>query len=98
MNNSEIRFKFYSPSTKFYGRMYGNEFIIIVKNGEMIKELDKIIEIPKEKIHFCKNDECFWYQWGWPGPDVNLYYFKDYGITWAFDKNDFINKEKEEVK
>ena len=29
--------------------------------------------------------------WGWPGPDYNIYYFKDYGYTWAFDREELIN-------
>ena len=44
---------------------------------------------------FCKNADAFYYIWGWPGPDANIYYFKDYGITWAFNKEDF---RKEEVE
>ena len=81
MTNNEIRYKFYLPDTKFYGTMYGNKYI-----GN---ELDKIIKIDKKEISFAKNIDAFYYVWGWPGPDANLYYFKDYGITWAFDMNDF---------
>ena len=51
-------------------------------------------EIDKKDIKFCKNEDAFYYIWGWPGPDANLYYFKDYGITWAFNEEDF---RKEEV-
>ena len=94
MTNNEIRYKFYLPNTKFYGRMYGNKYITIYKNTEIIRKLDEIIEIDKSDIHFCENAEAFWYRWGGPGPDVNLYYFKDYGETWAFNLEDL---EKEEV-
>ena len=86
MINNEIRYKFYSPKTKFYGTMYGGPY------GE--SEWDKILEINKKDIKFCQNADAFYYIWGWPGPDVNLYYFKDYGLTWAFNKNDFIRKEE----
>lgn len=86
MTNNEIRYKFYSPKNKFYGTMYGGPY------GE--SELDKILEINKKDIKFCQNKDAFYYIWGWPGPDVNFYYFKDYGLTWAFNKNDFIRKEE----
>ena len=88
MTNNEIRYKFYSPKTKFYGTMYGGPY------GE--SEWDKILEINKKDIEFCQNEDAFYYIWGWPGPDVNFYYFKDYGLTWAFNKNDFISKEEVE--
>ena len=86
MTNDEIRYKFYSPSTKFYGTMYGGPY------GK--SEFDRILEIDKKDIEFCKNENAFYYVWGWPGPDANFYQFKDYGITWAFDVNDFIGKEE----
>lgn len=88
MTNNEIRCKFYSPKTKFYGTMYGGPY------GK--SEWDKILKIDKKDIKFCQNADAFYYIWGWPGPDANLYYFKDYGITWAFNKKDFIRKEEVE--
>ena len=87
MTTNEIRFKFYSKLTKFYGTMYGGPY--------GLHEWDKIIEIDKKDIEFCKNEDAFYYVWGWPGPDVNIYKFKDYGKTWAFRKEDF--KKMEEV-
>ena len=81
MTTNEIRFKFYSKSTKFYGTMYGGLY--------GLSKLDEIIEIDKKDIKFCKNEDAFYYVWGWPGPDVNIYKFKDYGKTWAFKKEDF---------
>ena len=86
MTNDEIRYKFYSPSSKFYGTMYGGPY------GK--SKFDTIEEINKKYIKFCKNEDAFYFVWGWPGPDINFYYFKDYGITWAFDVNDFIGKEE----
>lgn len=76
IDKNEIRKNFYSSLTRFYGTMYGNKW-------------DEIIEINKKEIKFCKNEDAFYYVWGWPGPDVNIYYFKDYGITWAFNMEDF---------
>ena len=92
MTNNEIREKFYSPSIKFYGRMYGNEYILTNdKNGKTVKMLDEIIRIDKKELKIGINGDCFIYRWGWPGPDINLYYFKDYGKTWAFNMKDFKN-------
>lgn len=85
MTNNEVRKLFYSPSTKFYGTMYGGIY--------GIHEWDKIIEIEKKDIKICVDIDAFYYIWGWPGPDANFYYFKDYGRTWAFDINDFKVKE-----
>ena len=45
MTNNEIRAKFYSSTTKFYGTMYGGPY------GEC--EWDRIIKIDKEDIKFC---------------------------------------------
>ena len=81
MSSNEVRYKFYSNDTKFYGTMYGSVY--------GVHEWDKIIEIDKKNIKFCQNADAFYYIWGWPGPDANLYYFKDYGKTWAFNIKDF---------
>ena len=68
MTNDEIRYKFYSPSSKFYGTMYGGPY------GK--SKFDTIEEINKKYIKFCKNEDAFYFVWGWPGPDINFYYFK----------------------
>ena len=62
-----------------------------------------IIKIKKSKLKLQQNQNPFnredfkelalIYVWGWPGPDFNTYYLKDYGKTWAFTKEDFINLE-----
>ena len=87
MTNNEIRYKFYLPSSKFYGTMYGGPY------GK--SKFDRILEINKKDIKFCKNADAFYYIWGWPGPDANIYYIKDYGITWAFNEEDFREEEVE---
>ena len=56
IDKNEIRKMFYSPSSKFYGTMYGGAY------GK--HELDKIIEIDKKEIKFCKNADAFYYIWG----------------------------------
>lgn len=86
--------KFNSPSVNFYGTMYGDRYITNLISGKgIVKKLDRILKIDKKDINIALDKECFWYQWGWPGPDINIYYFKDYGFTWAFDINDFVDKE-----
>lgn len=82
MEPNEIRRKFYSPDTKFYGRMYGTT-----------SPDDRIIEIDKSSIQFSAEDDGFCYTWGWPGPDWNFYKFTDYGRSWTFDMKDFKEKE-----
>lgn len=49
---------------------------------------DEIIEINKSDLTLGKNGDCFIYVWGFPGPDVNIYDFKEYGETWAFSKDE----------
>jgi len=43
-------------------------------------------------LTISKQGDCLIFVWGWPGPDVNFYEFKDYGITWSFIKEDLLNK------
>lgn len=78
MKSNEVRKKFYSPSTKFYGRMYGTT-----------SSDDRVIEIDKSKIKFVPNEDAFYFVWGQPGPDINEYKFSDYGKSWAFSMEDF---------
>lgn len=60
--------------------MYGEPYI-----G---KQKDKIIEIEKEDCSLSKDGNSLIYIWGYPGPDYNIYYFKDYGRTWAFSREE----------
>lgn len=78
-----IKEKFYLPETKFYGRLYGPN--------------DKIIEIDKRLLHLNGTGDSFYYVWHWPGPDVTIYKFSDYGKTWAFSLEDFEKKEEVEL-
>lgn len=78
MEISEIKRRFYSPNTRFYGRMYGSTSVD-----------DEIIEINKKEIRFAASGDGFIFVWDWPGPDWNFYKFVDYGKSWAFDMRDF---------
>ena len=62
----------------FYGCMYGYAGV-----GE------KIISMSVNAICISKTEDCFYYVWGYPGPDYNIYKFSDYGKTWACSIYDF---------
>ena len=66
-----------------YGYMYG-------QRSKNISLKEDITYIPKDCLQTGKYEDCFIYVWGWPGPDANIYYFKDYGKTWSFCKEDLI--------
>lgn len=74
-----------------YGYMYGQPYIQCADGN---KRKDKIIKIEKDELRIGKNKNCFVYIWGWPGPDANIYYFDDYGITWSFNENDLLDEEE----
>lgn len=89
MSFEEIVEKFNDPNTTcIYGRMYGEEYIERFCNGNVIREKDKIIEIEKREVEFQPHHERIIWVWGWPGPDLNDYRFKDYGKTWAFNREE----------
>lgn len=62
-----------------------------------------IIQIPKKDLEFFdskklrKYNPYLIYIWGWPGPDYNIYYFQDYGKTWAFSKEELQQSFKKET-
>lgn len=86
MTNKEIYSNLYHTGG-IYGYMYGQ------RNLHKPIEED-IIFIKQKELQISKQADCFMYIWGWPGPDVNFYEFKDYGKTWSFNKDDLIRKEE----
>ena len=68
-----------------YGYMYGNH--------KGYKQ-DKIIKINLSDLRISLNTikPSLYYIWGWPGPDVSVYYFEDYGEIWALDKAEINEK------
>ena len=84
----------FKSEPKFYGTMYGQDIVHIGGINGRYSELDRVIEISKSKLELTKNNDGFIFIWGMPGPDYNIYWFKDYGITWAFELKDFKNKER----
>ena len=68
-----------------YGYVYGVPYC-----GKKPMEL---LEIEKSNtLYLGKNKQtgeiAIVQEWGWPGPDINVFNFKDYGITWGFLKDD----------
>lgn len=86
ITNKEIYSNLYNKGG-IYGYMYGQRI-----ESRPIEE--DIVFISKKYLQIGKHADCFIYVWGWPGPDVNFYEFKDYGKTWSFDKEDLIRKEE----
>lgn len=75
-----VRLRFYATpdDTRIYITMYGMGYW-----------KDEIIDVPKSCLDYFESKDSFAYVWGMPGPDYNRYFFKDYGNTWAFSREDF---------
>lgn len=81
MDNERILKTFQSADTEYiYGEMYG------LHEGARVKR--RFLKIKREELRLPVQKDCLLFQWGWPGPDINFYEFKDYGDTWAFRKED----------
>lgn len=79
-------------ATKIYGTMYGEAYPGSVGQG-------RIIEITSYKILKGNHGKiAIYYEWGWPGPDYNLYQISDYGITWAFSEEEIKENRKKYLK
>ena len=52
--------------------------------------LDHIIDIDVKDLHFSTTNRSMIYIWGGPGPEYNTYFFKDYGETWAYTKEELV--------
>lgn len=51
---------------------------------------DHIIDIDINKLNFPSTGRYMVYIWGGPGPDYNIYHFRDYGKTWAYTKEELL--------
>ena len=67
-----------------YSRLYTNADGTSVENNT-------IIEIETKKFQYRKDGEVAYYQWGWPGPDYNIYNRGNYKTDWAFTKQEMEN-------
>ena len=78
-----------APDTDcIYGYMYGQPTILVHTLTGLVEKPDEIVSIKKRSLYLSKDEDCFIYIWGMPGPDANFYEFKDYGVTWAFTKDE----------
>lgn len=93
MINQNIITRLNNEETKgIYGYMYGRPWL---DYGNYVSP-DELLFIKKEELKpWRENGQtvglCF--VWGWPGPDYNVYLFKDYGITWGFTEEDVVRPE-----
>lgn len=68
-----------------YSRLYTGT---VVNADGTSAENNTIIEIKTKKFQYRKDGEVAYYQWGWPGPDYNIYSRKNYREDWAFTKRE----------
>lgn len=45
-----------------------------------------ITSLSSKLLHF--GDTSIFFQYGWPGPNINIYKYADYGITWALTEEE----------
>ena len=98
--------KKYKAADCIYGTMYGEkideQYFVYSAYSEPKEHTVEILEI---KIHYNspvltkdENGYYLWWVWGWPGPNANIYYFSDYGRTWAFTEEELeANRYKKDV-
>lgn len=68
---------------KIYSFLYGKYY----KNEDPKDSINEIIEISTDRLTWSIDGQNFYYRWGWPGPDANLYSYFNFGSGWAFDRD-----------
>lgn len=51
---------------------------------------EDIIELPVSLLDWCEDGNAFYYQWGWPGCDINKYTWSTFGTGWTFSREALI--------
>ena len=51
---------------------------------------EQLIEIKVNELEFAIDGHCFYYIWGWLGPDFNRYDLSTYGKGWALTKEEIL--------
>ena len=69
--------------SEFYSLMYPN-FVKFYSVEE------QIVPIKTSSVRWNPTKTLFYYIWGWPGPDCNMYDANNYGKTWAFTKEELL--------
>ena len=57
---------------------------------------EQILEIKTKELIWAKDEQSFFWIWGYPGPDFNTYDISTYGKGWAFDRETILNSWKDE--
>lgn len=74
-----------------WGEMYGRDHLQYPNEPSL-----QYIEIYKSQLNRSKKDDCVLYEWSWPGrpgSNYNIYFFKNYGKTWAFTKEELVGEK-----
>ena len=69
--------------SEFYSLMYPN-FVKFYSVEE------QIVPIKTSSVRWNPTKTLFYYIWGWPGPDCNMYDANNYGETWTFTKEELL--------
>ena len=69
--------------SEFYSLMYPN-FVKFYSVEE------QIVPIKTSFVRWNPTKTLFYYIWGWPGPDCNMYDANNYGETWTFIKEELL--------
>ena len=69
--------------SEFYSLMYPN-FVKFYSVEE------QIVPIKTSSVRQNPTKTLFYYIWGWPGPDCNMYDANNYGKTWTFTKEELL--------
>lgn len=82
----EINNNFYEKvmsHSEFYSLMYPDYI-------KFLSTEKQIISIKTSSVRWNPTKTVFYYVWGWPGPDCNMYDNENYGKTWAFTKEELM--------
>ena len=69
--------------SEFYSLMYPN-FVKFYSVEE------QIVPIKTASVRWNPTKILFYYIWGWPGPDCNMYDANNYGKIWTFTKEELL--------
>lgn len=75
-----------------FSKLKDDDKIWATMYGENLEKTDAevcILQIPKKNLERW-SDKAMYYIWGLPGPDFNIYYFEDYGKSWALTKEELL--------
>lgn len=81
-----------APWYEAFSKLKDDDEIYVTMYGENLEKTDNKVDICslyKSKLRVW-DDTGMYYIWGWPGPDFNVYYFEDYGKSWALTKEELL--------